>query len=100
MNYILILFLGILMGILYKKFGEAIKEIFRSNPDNDYKVVFNVSLLVHGTSNNGLNKVVSTPDIEIIVKGDSEDEVTNFVQDLVEEEIRVKIQSVELIENK
>jgi hypothetical protein len=44
-----------------------------------------------------VNEVISTNSIEILVKGENEEEVIDFINKMVENETRVEIESVEIV---
>lgn len=97
MYYIIFTILGIFIGISFKKIKEKIQSIFLYNHLNEYRVKFDAFFLIRGTANGEMNRTISTPEVEILIKDKTSEGINDFIQNLVEDEIKVRIKSIEKI---
>jgi|694.fasta_scaffold09927_33 hypothetical protein len=93
---LLSLFIGIILGYFIKKYIPKLIKHFLVTSRYTYRVKFNIFMVVH-KENCMVNEVISTNSIEILVKGENEEEVIDFINKMVENETRVEIESVEIV---
>jgi hypothetical protein len=96
MIYIISTLIGVIIGILLKnkiiKFAQSIVI-----PKIDtFNIKFHVYFVMHPNGSK-LNEIIKTDTIQISVNSKSEDDAIEFVKDLINDEIRVEIESVEII---
>ena len=94
MIYFSLIIIGIIVGMLSKKIIiQWLKSIviFRKNT---YLIKFHVYYVIH-KSGSKLNDYIKTNTIEISVVGGNEDEAIEFVNELINNEARIEIESVE-----
>lgn len=93
---ILVLFIGIILGFILKNYIPKLIKHFLVIKEYTFKVKFNLFMVIH-RENSMSNEVITTNSIEILVKGEDEDDVIDFVNKMVENETRVEIESIEII---
>ena len=93
---ILVLFIGIILGFILKNYIPKLIKHFLVIKEYTFKVKFNIFMVIH-KENSMSNEVITTNSIEILVKGEDEDDVIDFVNKMVENETRVEIESIEII---
>jgi len=93
---LLSLFIGIIIGFILKNYVPKLIKRFLVVREYTFKVKFNLFMVIH-KENCMSNEVITTNSIEILVKGEDEDDVIDFVNKMVENETRVEIESIEVI---
>lgn len=93
--YLLFLTIGILIGIFSKKIILKKINSLLLVKKYSYNVRFHVYFIMH-RSNNKLNEIIKTESLEISIIGKDEDDVIEFLRDLVKNETRIEIESIEL----
>lgn len=95
MSYILLI-LGLFLGAYLKDLIPKALEKYVIIRKNTYKVKFNVYFVIHRNGST-LNEIVRTETIEISVRAKDEDEVNSLVNSIIKDDIKLEIESVELI---
>ncbi len=95
MVYILTIIIGVVIGMISKnKIVEWIKSTLIIKR-NHYKVKFHVYFVVH-QSGNKLNEMLKTDTIEVSVNSKTEDEAIEFLKEMINNEARIEIESVDI----
>jgi len=95
MIYIISTIVGIIIGILLKnkiiKFAQSIVIPKR----NTFNIKFHVYFVMHPNGSK-VNEIIKTDTIQISVNSKTENDAIEFVKDLINDEIRVEVESVEI----
>lgn len=96
MIYIVSTIVGIIIGILLKnkiiKFAQSIVIPKR----NTFNIKFHVYFVMHPNGSK-VNEIIKTDTIQISVNSKTENDAIEFVKDLINDEIRVEVESVEIV---
>lgn len=96
MIYIVSTIIGIIIGILLKnkiiKFAQSIVIPKR----NTFNIKFHVYFVMHPNGSK-VNEIIKTDTIQISVNSKTENDAIEFVKDLINDEIRVEVESVEIV---
>jgi len=96
MIYIISTIVGIIIGILLKnkiiKFAQSIVIPKR----NTFNIKFHVYFVMHPNGSK-VNEIIKTDTIQISVNSKTENDAIEFVKDLINDEIRVEVESVEIV---
>jgi hypothetical protein len=93
---IIFLIIGLLVGLLFR---NKIVTLFNSLVvvyKHDYKVKFSVYFAIHKNGSE-VNEIVKSESVEIVVRAKDEDEVISFVDEYIENHIKVEIQTIDRV---
>lgn len=93
---IIFLIIGLLVGLLFR---NKIVTLFNSLVvvyKHNFKVKFNVYFVIHKNESE-VNEIVKSESVEIVVRAKDEDEVISFVDEYIENHIKVEIQTIDKV---
>ena len=93
---IIFLIIGLLVGLLFRnKIVTLFNSLVVVYKDN-FKVKFNVYFVIHKNGSE-VNEIVKSESVEIVVRAKDEDEVISFVDEYIENHIKVEIQTIDKV---
>ena len=93
---IIFLIIGLLVGLLFRnKIVTLFNSLVVVYKDN-FKVKFNVYFVIHKNGSE-VNEIVKSESVEIVVRAKDEDEVISFVDEYIENHIKVEIQTLDQV---
>lgn len=95
MFYIISIVLGILIGLLSKNIIVQWVKSHLISYKSTYRVKFHVYFVIHRFGNK-VNEIIKTETIEISVTARDEDEAIETVNDIINNEARIEIESIDL----
>ena len=93
---IIFLIIGLLVGLLFRnKIVTLFNSLVVVYKDN-FNVKFNVYFVIHKNGSE-VNEIVKSESVEIVVRAKDEDEVISFVDEYIENHIKVEIQTIDKV---
>jgi hypothetical protein len=96
MIYFLLIVVGIFLGIVLKNRIPKLIESYIIKRKNEYKIRFHVYFLIH-RKDSKTNDLIRTETVEIVIRSEDEINAVDEVVEMVTEDVRVEIESVEKI---
>jgi hypothetical protein len=93
--YIIFFFIGIILGILITKLIPKILDAILVKSERKWLVKFHTEFLIHENGQQ-TNNIVKSPSVEIYVNAKDESEATDLVLEMIQNELRIEIESVDL----
>lgn len=93
--YIVFFFIGIILGILITKVIPKIKDSLLVKNERKWRVRFHTEFLIH-EGGDKTNNLIKSQSVEIYVLAESESEATDLVLEMIQNDLRIEIESVEL----
>jgi len=93
---IIFLIIGLLVGLLFR---NKIVTLFNSLIvvyKHDFKVKFNVYFVIYKNGSE-VNEIIKSESVEIVVKAKDEGEAISFVDEYIENHIKVEIQTIDKV---
>lgn len=92
---LLLIIIAFALGMTFKtKIIEWVSQVFVKYEKN-YKVKFHVYFIIH-RSGSRVNEMIKTETIELTIRAESEDVALSFIKDLINNEARIEIESLEV----
>jgi len=97
MIYFITLVIGLLFGLIIKDRIPKFIDKYIITKKHKYKIKFNAYFIIHRYESN-TNEMIKTESIEISILAKDEDEATTLTKELIENDIRVEIEDIELVQ--
>jgi hypothetical protein len=94
MIYFLLIVVGIFLGVVLKNRIPKLIESYIIKKKYEYKVRFHVYFLIH-KKDSKTNDLIRTETVEIVIRSEDEIDAVDEVVDMVTEDVRVEIESIE-----
>ena len=96
MIYITSTIIGVIIGILLKNKIIKLAQSIIISKKNTFNIRFHVYFVMHPNGSK-VNEIIKTDTIQISVNSKNEDDAIEFIKELINDQIRVEIESVEII---
>jgi hypothetical protein len=91
---IVFLIIGLIFGIFITKQMPKIEDYLNRDTSLRYKVKFHIYYVIH-RQHSETNEIINTDSIEISVIAKSETDASNLVTEMIANELKIEIESVE-----